>query len=542
MFVANLLIFFKKAMQKELKQVIELFLLKNNVSYNKEELKLQLLTHPYFPSINAITDLFDHFEIENIAAELPKEEAIINELPESFLAHIKENNIEKIILVKKRKDSLKLVYDKNLTKTVTYNQFLDIWTGVIIAIEKEEEKKIISKFNSGLKAVIFSLLIASILSIIVFNLPTLRGLIYFILSCLGIYIGVLLVQKELGLHSKTLDRFCEASEKHSCDDILNSKGATILGLFKLSDVGIIYFSGISLAFIVNAISNTHTNYTLFYLISVASALFIPYSLYYQWKIVKKWCPLCLIVLGILFSQMITLVVYQSIVFTFDLSSFLIIVFSFLFLISIWILLKPALKKQQEFEVLQLEYFKFKRNIKLFTTALQSSEPVSTDIPDIQEISFGKSKSNALLQIVLVTNPLCFFCKESHKVIHKIFNNHSKNIHLTTRFNINTATVEDNKGLEISNELMGIYITKGEEVCSNALDEIYSDTEPDKWLQKWKTSSEINHLEVFEKEKEWCTKNNINFTPAVFINGYLFPKEYKISDLPFFIDSLIEQDT
>lgn len=277
-------------MQKELKQVIELFLLKNNISFNKEELKLQLLTHPYFPSVNAITILFDHFEIENIAAELPREESIINELPETFLAHIEENNVEKIVLVKKRNDSLKLVYNKSVTKIVTYSQFISNWTGVIVAIEKEIEKKSFSKLSHALRTGVFSILIVSIFIALILNPVSLNVFIYFALSIMGIYVGVLLIQKELGLHSKTLDRFCEASEKNSCDDILNSKGANILGLFKLSDVGIIYFSGINLALIISIISNSTIDFTIFYLISVFSALFIPYSIFYQWRVVKKWCP------------------------------------------------------------------------------------------------------------------------------------------------------------------------------------------------------------------------------------------------------------
>lgn len=236
--------------------------------------------------------------------------------------------------------------------------------------------------------------------------------------------------------------------------------------------------------------------------------------------------------------MITAITLNNFVFLLDVNSFLTIAFSFLFLISIWMFLKPALKKQQELEVLQLEHFKFKRNAKLFTTALQSSNHIDTHISGIEEISFGNKE--AKLQIVLVTNPLCFFCKESHKVIHKIFNTYSNDTRIITRFNISTANVEENLGLKISNELIEIFKTKDEKICKNALDEIYSDVDSDNWLKKWKSSSKINHLETFEKEKEWCTKNKINFTPAVFINGYLFPKEYKISDLPFFIDSLLEQ--
>ena len=527
-------------MENELKQVIELFLTKNNIHFNKDELKLQLLTHPYYPSVNAITDLFDHFHIENVAAELPIEETIITELPNTFLAHIKEDNIEKIVLIKKGTDSLKIIYGKNNTKVISPQKFIAIWTGVVIAVENE--KKAPTSMTSGfwLKSGIYLLLLAvSLYSFSTANLSLKIGA-YIILSFLGIYIGVLLIQKELGVRSKILDKFCEGSPKSSCYDILNSKGASVLGLFKLSDVGIVYFSGLSLALLLFIISSISIDLNLFYFISFASALFIPYSVYYQWKVVQKWCPLCLAVLAILLLQMVVLFNNQIPTYSLNTNNILIVLFSFLFMTAIWSFMKPLLKKQQEFEVLQLEYYKFKRNNNLFTTALKSSKVVNTKIYGVEEITFGNE--NASIQIVLITNPLCSFCKESHKIIHEILMRHPKNIHLITRFNINTVTTQENNGLLISNKLIEIYASKGSVACINALNEVYSDTNPGKWVKKNIPTKNLKHFKILEKEKEWCTNNGINFTPAVFINGYLYPKEYNIADLPFFIDSLIEQNS
>ena len=199
-------------------------------------------------------------------------------------------------------------------------------------------------------------------------------------------------------------------------------------------------------------------------------------------------------------------------------------------------LKPVLINQRKLEVSQWEYFQFKRNSEIFNFLLKSTKVVDTVIKNTLEITFGKK--NALIQITVITNPVCNSCKQTHRILSEILESNSIEINLTIRFNVNTTIIEENKGLEIANELIEIYKTKGEEDCKTALDEIYSKSSPDDWLKKWKEPIKENHFDILEKEREWCIENNINFTPAVFINGYLFPKEYKFSDLHFFIENII----
>ncbi|WKD85751.1 hypothetical protein KCTC32516_01097 [Polaribacter huanghezhanensis] len=527
-------------MEKELKQIIESFLGFNKIIFNKEELHLQLLTHPYFPSINAITDLFDHFKIENIAAELPQEISIIAELPDTFLAHIKEENIKKIVLVVKKNNDLKLIYSAKTTKNLSHKEFVGLWTGVVVAIEKNEN---VVRNNSNSKSIlkplalgVFVLVVAGVLIIKTLSVV---GYGYLSISIIGFYISILLVQKELGLHSKSLDRFCEASENNSCDDVLNSKGATIFGVFKLSDVGLVYFSSIILSIFLFSLTKSETSNQFFYNLSVLSLLFIPYSIYYQWRVIKKWCPLCLIVLGVLFIQGLIVLFFANISFAFNSTEIIVSLFSFLALSIFWTELKTGFKKKQEFNVLQLEHYKFKRNSSLFITALKSSDKKEMTIAGIHEIVLGNK--NAKLKIVLVTNPTCFFCKEAHQIFHEILKNRKEDIQLMIRFNVNTSNPETNVGLEISNQLLEIYANQNEEKTLEVLDEIYSDTEPEVWLQKWKSTTFLNYVSELEKAKEWCTNNAVNFTPAVFINGYLFPKEYNKKDISFFIDDIIEEE-
>lgn len=526
-------------MKNEIKQLIGQFLSSNEISFNKEELQLQLLSHPFFPSINAITDLFDHFKIENVAAELPKEASIISELPDTFLAHIKEENIGKIVLVAKKNNQLKLIYDSKTTKILSYEDFVIFWTGVIVAIEKDDNNtKKHSIKQSTLKPLAIGSFILLIATVLILNPLSFIGYAYLLVSLIGFYISILLVQKELGLHSKNLDKFCEASKNNSCDDVLNSNGALILGLFKLSDVGIVYFSSILLTIFLSNLTSVKSN-LLFYSLSVLSLLFIPYSIYYQWRVIKKWCPLCIIVLGVLLVQGLIMLLLTDISFIINSTELIVFLFSFFLAGIVWVELKSGLKKKQEFSVLQLEHYKFKRNSSLFITALKATDKKGMTIEGVNEIVLGNK--NSTLKIVLITNPKCFYCKEVHQIFHKVLKERKNDIQLIIRFNINTSKPETNEGLEISNQLLEIYHNQGEEKTMEALDEIYSDMKTDVWLQKWKSTTFLNQVSELEKAKEWCTNNTVNFTPAVFINGYLFPKEYNKKDISFFIDDIIEEE-
>jgi hypothetical protein len=94
-------------MKNELDQLIELFLLKNKISFNKEEIKIQLLSHPYYPSLNSITDLFTHFNIDNLALEVTSDSETFSQLPNIFLAELKEGTVNSLVIVSKPKERKK---------------------------------------------------------------------------------------------------------------------------------------------------------------------------------------------------------------------------------------------------------------------------------------------------------------------------------------------------------------------------------------------------------------------------------------------------
>jgi hypothetical protein len=65
-----------------------------------------------------------------------------------------------------------------------------------------------------------------------------------------------------------------------------------------------------------------------------------------------------------------------------------------------------------------------------------------------------------------------------------------------------------------------------------------------WYRTFEQSKQVANLdfetyfEIIEKENNLLFKTyNIKGTPAVYINGYMFPKEYEYFHIPLFIDQI-----
>jgi len=57
------------------------------ISYFRDELELQLFSHPYTPSLYAISETLTFLNIQNLAAQIGHEQ--LDQLPDNFIAFIK---------------------------------------------------------------------------------------------------------------------------------------------------------------------------------------------------------------------------------------------------------------------------------------------------------------------------------------------------------------------------------------------------------------------------------------------------------------------
>jgi thiol-disulfide isomerase/thioredoxin len=282
------------------------------------------------------------------------------------------------------------------------------------------------------------------------------------------------------------------------------------------------------------IVTSYINYNLLIGLSLISLPVIAYSIYVQAVVVKKWCPLCLATASVLCCQFLLSYFLNSLYLGFDTMSFLILGSSTFFVFTIYGYIKPLISKNLSLSKTEIEFYKFKRKFSLFESLHHRKPFLDTSISQINEIIFGNK--NAKIEVVVITNPLCGYCKATHQAIDYLLKNYTNDIKVTIRFNINTENKED-ISYKISTALINLY-QKDIVACREAMHQIYTDgVDVSKWLETYKTYTANTQYEILETEKQWCTSNNINFTPSVYLNNKEFPKEYDLSDLSFFMEDL-----
>jgi len=524
-----------------MQKIAALLLRKNSVPFDKEELYFQIQSHPSYPSLHSITGVFDHFNIENVAARVPNTQEVYNQLPNSFIAQINDKGSVDLVLVEKNGSSCKVYDQEGKKKRINQKEFLDAFTGIILGVEKDDQQTIRKGSSKNLITYAgFILAIAIITTLFITSTKSTAFYAVFATSIVGILISVSVLKQEFGIKNTIGDAFCSSdSEKKDCNAVLTSNGATIVKGYKLSDLSLIYFVGLSLTIFLLSLQGLSLH--LVYWIGIISLPITLYSIIYQAFTVKTWCLLCLSIAGILWIQVAIPFVFDSFAFELTLNTpeILTLLIGLLGSFSIWSYTRPKITKASKDAQYKMDYYKFIRKNSLFSTLLNSKPELNTTLSSNDEIIFGNKNSN--VEIVIATNPFCGHCKPVHTIVEDILKQHNDQVRIVIRFYISMHD-KDADVIKITTNLMHIYHEKGQEICLKAMEDAYNRLKPKEWLNLW-TQPQLEFDRFFntlEIQRDWCTNNQINFTPEILVNGRSFPKEYKRSDILFFIEDLHEE--
>ena len=518
-------------------ELLALLLANNTISFDKEELSFQIQSHPSYPSLHTITGVLHHFNIENIAVEVPIDSKTLRQLPNCFIAQIKTNHQKELVFVKRHRLEYIIMDGSKSKKRVSEKIFLEQFTGIVIAVEKSENEIIETNNNAIVENIVLGTVGVLIVALLILNGISMITFGYLILSIFGVLLSTAIVKQEQGIQTAIGSVFCSnVDEKKDCDAVLTSKGAKISGNYKLSDLSLLYFSGHTIALLFSSVSQ-QASFSILYLISLIALPITLYAIYYQYVIVKKWCFLCLSITGILWLQG-GIVLFESSYITLITPKIgITTVLSFMICFALWNYLKPMLLSLKKLKNEKIAFVKFKRNFTLFENLLNKSDTIHTTIPNTDEIIFGNP--NSPLEIIIVTNPFCGHCKPVHQLVDEILRKYKSKVKIIIRFNISTQNTGSN-GVKVTSRILEIYHTKGKEHCLKAMDDIYSGMPTANWIQKWESCDETElYTAILENQKNWCSEQKINFTPEILIGGKSFPKAYTKEDLLFFIEDLEE---
>ncbi|WP_428230474.1 vitamin K epoxide reductase family protein [Flavobacterium sp.] len=508
-------------------KLVQKFLQINRYSEIKNEFKDLFLSHPNYPSLFAITDSLDLLSVENAAVRVSKEQIV--DLPSNFLAYFKEE----LILVEKAKNFVRINTIKKGALKMSYEKFLLDWNGVVVAIEPNNviERENLKIEFSWLKYTLPLLLLVGLSFF--YNTYNLFSLVFLTTTILGFIVSVFIVQEKLGFKNSIISKFCNLSSNSSCNSVINAKDGYENKWMNFSDLPLIFFGSSLIAILVQPLQSA-------IFIGFLSLLAIPVivsSIWIQKFEIQKWCVMCLVVSALIFIQ--SAIWFASDLFTlsFSFENIFPFLFSVVLLIPIWFVLKTIIKNILDSESALKEMKKFKRNYSLLNF-LSKKVPYTNGFEDLRGLNFGNR--NAAVKLSIIISPSCEHCHKTFQEAFDLVLRFPEKIFLNVLFNINPENAENPYKAIVERLLTINRVTPGKTV------EAISDWHIKKmgikkWLKKWHVDSvSIMINQEIQKQYEWCSKNNFNYTPVKIVNERVFPVEYELNELKYFLNDFVEE--
>ena len=508
-------------------KLVQKFLQINRYSEVKNEFKDLFLSHPNYPSLFAITDSLDLMSIENAAIRVPKEQIV--DLPSNFLAYFQDE----LILVEKAKNGVRVTTSKKGIFKMAYEKFLLDWNGVIVAIEPNN---IIARENlkveyNWLKYILPLFLLVGLSFF--YNTYNIFSLVFLTTSILGFIVSIFIVQEKLGFKNNLISKFCDLSSNSSCNSVINSDGKNQNRLLNFSDLPLFFFGASTIAILVQPLDSA-------IFVGFLSLLAIPIivsSIWIQKFEIQKWCVMCLVVSFLIFTQSVIWFISDLFTLTFTFESIFPFLFSLVLLIPIWLAIKPMIKNIQNSENSLKELKKFKRNYSVLNF-LSKRVPNTKGFDDLRGLNFGNR--NGAVKLSVIISPSCEHCHNTFQEAFDLVLKFPDRIYLKVLFNINPENT-DNPYKVVVERLLTINRSTPGKIVEAISDWHIKKMGLKKWLKKWNGESVSMMInQEIQKQYEWCSKNNFNYTPVKIVNEKLFPSEYELNELKYFLNDYVDE--
>ena len=284
------------------------------IKVSDTSLRERLTENPYYPSLYALSNTFEKFHIEHTACKVDKEN--IDRLQTPFIAYLSNQSTGKdfVTVTSISEKEVTYIAGKKKPETVTEEDFRKTWLGIVLQAAPDEhsgekdyavkrKKEIVHKNQSTALIVAASLLFLAAVCFFMQSVATsflFSASALLLIKCLGVAATVLLLIYEIDKSNAFVKSICTAGRQTNCEAVLGSRASKVLGM-SWSEAGFFYFSGTLLFLLMPFIDFSQKTFVL----AVANGIAAPYmlfSIYYQWRVVKQWCPLCLTVQAMVITK------------------------------------------------------------------------------------------------------------------------------------------------------------------------------------------------------------------------------------------------
>lgn len=494
-----------------------------------EAFKLHLHTNTNYPSLMAITDTLDHFEIDYMALEVAKEH--LGSLPKSFLCIMLGEGHTSLALVKSKPRYIAVEYDYGQTIKMTINEFLDQWTGSVVLVN--ERPMTIQGYTNEAAWIGLAILMLTYTWMLHGTLP----FFYTLFSILGFYLSWLAFQKSLGLDRAAADMVCRGiGDETGCNKLIGDKSHKLFGVLSYSQSALVYFGVLALSVCFFGIVES-----IAVLLSVLSIPVVITSLVAQWRS-STWCGLCLTIVAALIVQIFIVFIFADNL-EFSISVVQVAPFAIFVLLSNIILhnIDKTARNNLEDAKIKHKFLRLKKSSGIFEFLLNTWPLVEIPYEAEGALWFGAGK-DAPVQIISVLGPTCGVCNGAFASHHTILERFGDQVGLGL---VLIAPFKDTAhiGTSVAMNVMKLY-ESDRAMAWAALKEWFDERNIEKWERAYKIYSPDHPMQYLEKLKastKWFISSGLTNTPTTLLDGKVYPNTYDLDDLFWIIPNRIQNE-
>ena len=489
-------------------------------------------SHPRYGYIESISYVLSRFGLDTSLVQTDLDE--IKDFPFPLILHY--DGLFLPIIGVKDNDTFIIINESGENEEIVLGGFVHLWDSRALVIEEDGkglENKVRDRTVWGINhfvTLLSCLVIAGLVIYLSANVISLHSVIrclFMLSSIVGLSVSALFHVQKLNRGNPFINRICHPSANHSskrdCSSILDSTASKLFGIFSWVDIGTFYF--IVFLFVIWFMQRQGTIITLA-IISLFAAVYIPYSLFYQAKIAKRWCTLCLLVQGVLlFNALLSIVVIlkECLVLRDLIMTAVRIVVMSLILFPLYYFVSNSLSSS----------YSFKQKNKKYRQYLFSAEGINSIIYQTPEVDFTCSnkmpviKREGSAELTMIINPLCSPCINKTREVIEIL----KRKRYTSLYVV--FLVDPKSTSEVAQASRLITDSMAGQLASSL--ENYTKRYRGVCNAESNVSFCPESSQIIESSFRWCQENNYMSTPKTFLNNHELPSLFSVNDIDYLIE-------
>lgn len=399
------------------------------------------------------------------------------------------------------------------------------------------------KYNGLITVGLFAGLLVAIDSYLGFNPVTFT---LSLLSLAGCFVSVLVVLQVMKKGNALTRMFCDTVGRFNCNAVLNSKAAKVSKDITLGDVGLVYFAS-QFLFLFIGVKGSEASPALFLFVLPSSLAWLItfWSIWYQWRVVRGWCKMCLAIAAIIWLQEGLTVyslagLYERNPGIVDDSFYrLMTSWSFLTLLSsAWFFVKPLIMRVEEGTEARQQIRQWRRNATVFSALLKRQPKVDATVWE-DDLVLGNRRGDATFQFIIAVNPFCPGCAIEYSILSDLLRAHPNDITLIIRFGIHPHKPEADQNMAAQAILSAYFNAADGSLQKQVVDDWYKPIDQQEWRRKYYTGDH-RYPELLQRYIDWFVESKIERVPDLLINGQRLPDGFYPDGLKVLIPKLIKR--